>query len=314
VFSGVSRTAHLEDWLMPPHDELIQWCINVLIFGLLDVVIALAFWPIDNLERIKIMNLNETYEKINDLIDVELQTAVATESISTRQTRRDEIGKEISALRSQIATLNNRYQALPDLPPVYLVEWAKAVLQLVNLTFVVLDTTGVEDDSDIIRIYVVNREGKTVLDQLVMPERQHSANTLYTGISEEKLFLAYRLPEVWPRVHDVLRGRYVLSYNLNFVVNRLRENAEHYQLPGITLIGECLQNKARDYWGTYYPPKLTAICERIGHQLPQPATAPDRVAGQLALLRAMSQGITDVAPVAVGAAVEEAFEPEDDVF
>ena len=105
----------------------------------------------------------------------------------------------------------------------------------------------------------------------------------------------------------------MLAYNLNFVANRLRENAEHSQLPGITLIGEDLQTKARDYWGSYYQPKLTTICQRIGHQLPQPPTAPDRVAGQLALLKAMSQGITDVV-VPVGAGVEEAFEPEDNPF
>ena len=137
------------------------------------------------------MNLNEIYGHIEDLLEIELQTAVATQSIQTRQARREEISEGIHTLTSQVTTLVNRLRALPDLPPVHLVEWAKAVLQLPNLTFLVLDTTGVDDDSDIIRVYVVNREGKTVLDQLVMPERQHTANTPYTGISEEKLFLVH---------------------------------------------------------------------------------------------------------------------------
>jgi hypothetical protein len=260
------------------------------------------------------MDLNATYGHIEDLIEIELQTAVATESISTRQARREEIGKEISLLTREITTLNNRFRTLPELPPVHLVEWAKAVLQLPNLVFLVLDTTGVDDDSDIIRVYLADRQGEWLFDRLVKGGRWQHANTLYTGIAQEQVDAAPSLVDLWPHIQANLVGCYVLAYNLTFVRSRLDENATHYQLPGITLIGDDLQEKARVYWGEYYPPKLVKLCQRIGHTLPSPATAPDRVAGQLALLKAMSQGITDVASVKVGAAVEEAFEPEDNPF
>lgn len=258
------------------------------------------------------IDLNATYQKIEDLLAIELQTAVATESIATREKRREEIRKEIRNLSSQITTLNNRFLALPDLPPAHLIEWAKAVLQLPNLAFLVLDTTGVEDDSDIIRVYAADWLGQKIFDCMVRPQRYQWANTAYTGLTQAQVDVAPELIEVWTFVQAALTGRYVLSYNLQFVRSRLTENAEYYDLPPFALIGDDLQEKARSYWGEYYPPKLAKICQRIGHTLPQPATAPDRVAGQLALLKAMSQGITDVAvPVGVGAAEEAVFPNED---
>ena len=261
------------------------------------------------------MDLNATYGHIEDLIEIELQTAVATQSIQTRQARREEIRTGLSTLTYQITTLSNRFRELPGLPPAHLIEWAKAVLQLPNLAFLVLDTTGVDDDSDIIRVYAADWIGRKLFDCVVKPGRYQYANTEYTGLTGEQIDAAPTLTETWAYVQAALTGRYVLSYNLQFVKDRLQENAEHYELPGFALIGECLQEKARSYFGEYYPPKLVKLCQRIGHTLPQPATAPDRVAGQLAILRAMSQGITDV-PVPVGAGVEEAgdFLPEDNPF
>lgn len=268
-------------------------------------------WNQHNLRMEDTMNLNATYQKIEDLLAVELQTAVATESISTRQARRTEIGNEIANLSREITTLNNRFRMLPELPPVHLIDWARAVTSLPNLAFLVLDTTGVDDDSDIIRVYAADWTGQKLFDCLVKPGRYYHANTFYTGITQEQIDAAPTLTEVWTFVQAALTGRYVLSYNLQFVRSRLTENATHYGLPGFALIGECLQEKARSYWGEYYPPKLVKLCQRIGHTLPTPATAPDRVAGQLALLKAMAAGITDVAvPVGVGAAVED-YLPDD---
>jgi hypothetical protein len=238
------------------------------------------------------MNLNETYGRIEDMLEDEEH---AKESIQARQARREEIQKEIRVFSGHITKLNNRFQRLPELPPVYLVEWAQAVLTFANLAFVVLDTTSVDDDADIIRVLIADRGGLVMFDKLVRPQRNQWANTVYTGIAQEQVDAAPSLQALWPQIRVALEGRYVLAYNLSFVVSRLDENATHYGLSGITLIGECLQNKARDYWSTYYPPKLVGLCERIGLTLPSPA-APDRVQGQLALLKAMSQGIMDVAP------------------
>lgn len=249
------------------------------------------------------MNLNETYDHIEALLDLEEKMYISAAlpnitvplDLTAREERRKQIDAELLKLRTVMATLSRRFQRLPDLPPMYLVEWTQAVLKFQNLAFVVLDTTGVDDDSDIIRVLVANREGHTLYDHLVKPGRQQWANTVYTGIAQEQVDVAPSLADLWPFIEAELFGRYVLAYNLSFIKAHLDENAEHYGLPKITLIGEDLQEKAGLYWsGSYYRPKLAAICKRIGHELPQPATAPDRVAGQRALLLKMSQGIIDM--------------------
>lgn len=256
------------------------------------------------------MNLNETYGHIEDLLEIE---TVSSESVQTRQSRRHEIEKALSDLSAEVSKINHRFRLLPELPPAHLIEWARAVMALPNLTFLVLDTTGVDDDSDIIRVYAADWLGQKIFDCFVKPGRYQYANTEYTGITGEQIDAAPTLTEVWTFVQAALTGRYVLAYNLQFVRNRLGENAEHYGLSSFALIGDDLQEKARSYFGEYYPPKLVNLCKRIGHTLPQPATAPDRVAGQLALLKAMSQGITDK-PDLVGVGAAEDYLPEENPF
>jgi hypothetical protein len=240
------------------------------------------------------MDLNETYAKIESLLDLEEKLKTG-ESIKAHEDRRKEIMQSLTPLSTSISRLTQRLHRLPDLPPAYLITWAQAVLKFANLAFVVLDTTGVDDNSDIIRVFIANRAGRCDFDYLVRPQRQQYANTTYTGIAQEELDTFPSLSDIWPVIQSALAGRYVLAYNLPFVKARLDDNADHYGLPKITIIGEDLQEQARLYWTTrYYPPKLVDICHRIGHQLPRPATAPDRVAGHVALLTAMSQGIINV--------------------
>jgi hypothetical protein len=237
-------------------------------------------------------NLNETYSHIIRLLEAEEKPTAAT--IAEREARRAQIDQEMKTLSMALAPLRSRFHALPSIPDAYLVEWAEAVLQFYNLAFVVLDTTGVDEDSDIIRVLVADREGRTLFDHLIKPQRQQWANSIYTGIAQEQLDTAPALQDVWPFLHAELSGRYLLAFNLPFVNARLMESAEHYKLPPITLIGEDLQSRARSFWSSHYSPKLTDLCKRLGNALPTPATAPDRVVGQYTVLRAMSLGITDV--------------------
>ena len=241
------------------------------------------------------LDLQAQYNHIVGLLETEEKPTSAT--IAEREARRSQIDQELKTLAAAITPLRSRFHALPTIPDAYLVSWAEAVLLMPNLAFVVLDTTGVDEDSDIIRVFAADREGHTLFDHLVKPTRQQWANSIYTGIAQEQLDTALQFDDIWSLLQTELSGRYILAFNLAFVNARLMENAEHYKLPPITLIGEDLQEKARTFWGSYYSPKLADLCKRIGHELPQPPTAPDRVAGQYTLLRAMSLGITDV-PVA----------------
>lgn len=173
--------------------------------------------------------------------------------------------------------------------------WAQAMLDFPNLTFAAIDTTGLEDDADIIRIALVDGQGALLFDHLIQPQRQPGqANTAYTGITNEYLLAAPTLADVWDEVRAAFRGRYILTYGLLFLAQRLRENASAYGLPPLTLIGSCLMDRAKYYYQSPTNLRLANVCRRIGYLLPQPATILDRLAAQRVLLVAMSQGVTDI--------------------
>src|SRR6266536_5538659 len=72
--------------------------------------------------------------------------------------------------------------------------------------------------------------------------------------------------------------------------------------PPVFLIGDCLQERASTYYHASSSLKLADALVRIGYTLPAPAPAPARAQGQLALLQAMSEGMTS--------ARHEATEPD----
>lgn len=217
-------------------------------------------------------------------------------TLAERMARRQQIHQALHDISVQVRVITSRYARLEKLPPLSIVQEAQALLDMPNLVFVVLDTTGVHEQSDILRMCVVDRQGSIVFDRIVKPKRLQFANTEYTGILQEQVDLAPSISVVWQEFRRAVAAHFVLSYNLPFVQSKLSENAEYYGLEAIHLVGDCLQEKAELYFQGDYPraPKLTLATRRIGHPLSEPTLAPERAQGQLALLKAMSQGITTV--------------------
>jgi hypothetical protein len=179
--------------------------------------------------------------------------------------------------------MNNSNQALSG--------WAKAVMQLVNLVFLVLDTTGVKRDSDILRILIVDLAGKELYHQLVRPLRHTGEpNTAYTGILQADLDQAQSLSEQWAAFEEIIRGKFVLSYGLDFVQERLTENAQANHLPPIYLVGDCLYELASHYTHRSQGVKLSAALSYVGHPMLIPANAMGRAQAQIALIKAIGDG------------------------
>ena len=246
-------------------------------------------------------NLNWTVlaQTIERLLQREENVSVANRGdIGASMLRRKEIEAGIAQLENATSELVRRERRLPQLPNEAIMNWAEAVLSMRNMSIVVLDTTGVRDDSDILRIYAINSQGEEIIDQIVRPERQMDANTAYTGISQQEIENAPNLTKVWEFIQATLKGRYCISFNFKFVEGRLKENIEHYGLARLSFLGDCLMEKAHAYFNIrMYSTglKLPEACLRIGHQIPSsPPQAASRAAACLALLKAMSQGVMSV--------------------
>lgn len=170
--------------------------------------------------------------------------------------------------------------------------WAQALLEFENLRFVVIDTTSIKKDADIIRFVAMDQHG-FVDESLFIDSRRYPGqlNTEWTGITPTDM-MDEGLSDLWYDVQTALKGNFVLAYGLDFIQERLDENAAHYGLKPVQLIGDCLMQTSVQYFKqtgfTGYNIKLVDACARIGHILPDKPNAEQRARGQLMLLKAMA--------------------------
>lgn len=238
------------------------------------------------------LDLNALTTKIDQLLADEKSVHIDShEAYLISLNRRMELIDLQQKLTTNVQMCINRISRLARLADEENVRWASAVLMM-NPVFLVLDTTGLSNDSDIIRVFIRDENG-VLFDTIVKPLRQtNGCNTRFTGITQTNLEEAPTLSGIWEKLRCILRGRYVLSYNLEFVKGRLDENAKHYGLPALSMIAKCLQRTTAAYFNSYGSIKLGSACGNIGYPLPTYPTAPERALGQVQLLLAMTQGIT----------------------
>lgn len=217
-----------------------------------------------------------------------------------QRARRAVLAGYIQQLEQAVAEIRRRLESLPKLAHPAHVHRAQAVLAMPNLAFLEVDTDGLFADADILRIALVDQTGTVLFDRLCQPRRPLGEKIArLTGLTQEQIAQAPRLPDVWPQVQAAFAGHYILSFNLEFDSGKLAECAARYDLPPLPLIGECLMLRAQEYYGISAYPKLADLCRRLGYPLPEHPhqDALDRARGQVRLLSAMSQGVTH-APVA----------------
>lgn len=168
--------------------------------------------------------------------------------------------------------------------------WARALTLLENLVFIVLDTTSLKKDADIIRILIVDLEGTELYHQIVNPLRHPGEpNTAYTGIFQDELGQAQTLREQWPAIMEALKGKYTLAYGHDFVQERLDDAAQAYGLEPVYLVGDCLLHTMCSYAHRPNGINLASALNYVGF----PRFVPDaksRAAAQIVLLKAIADG------------------------
>ncbi|GER87596.1 hypothetical protein KDW_17580 [Dictyobacter vulcani] len=209
-----------------------------------------------------------------------------------RQQRRQHLLNQIQQLEKEAQSLRSQARNLPTLPPLKSIQWAQSVRAMPNLMFLEVDTTGLHEDAEIIRLVLLNIHGQTLFDCLAIPSQPLSKSLVtITGLTNAEIQAAgIPIVEALSKLCKVMQGAYVLSYNLDFDLGKLREATQRHQLSEITLIGEDLMARAMSYFHQSSYPKLEGLCKQIGQPLPsQPhQTALDRARGQIAVLNAIA--------------------------
>jgi DNA polymerase III alpha subunit (gram-positive type) len=179
-----------------------------------------------------------------------------------------------------------------NIPPSVYFEWAKQLFEKPNLAFLEVDTTGLGDDDEIIRILLLDCNGKPLFNTFICGDKDIPEKiSMITGVTNKHLDSAPALIDAWEDISQAFKGKYIISFNLEFDVEMLETAAERYELERFGISGECLMRRAMLYSRSHSYSKLADLCAYIGQPLPDYPyrTAFHRAKGQIAILRAIFQ-------------------------
>lgn len=239
-------------------------------------------------------NPNEIVTALNDLLHQEQNLGPVQDinDLMSRMARRATMRDHLKQLTNLSKEMNQRIQHLPLLPPLDIVRWAQAVLAMSNLVFLEVDTTGLHQEAEIIRLVVLNAGAEPLLDCYVKPSDLLAGQTIYlTGITPYQIEQdGIPVQEAIARLADTLEGKYVLSYNLAFDEEQLGYATKRLGISPLVIIGDCLMQQVTRYLGATSYPKLADLCRQAGEPLPQRPhqTALHRASGQKAILHALA--------------------------
>jgi hypothetical protein len=215
-----------------------------------------------------------------------------TQRLAELEARHQTIDEIIGAIEDTADRLRRRASRFSRLPDREAIQWARTVLRLPNLAFPEVDTDGLSEDADLLRVVLLKQEGEPLSKQTVKPRRPLSDNIRHLRAMEPgEVADAPTLTQVWDELTRALCGRSLLSFNLPLATGKLAENAARSHLSPVTIIGACLMKRAgRSFKQSTYP-NLSALCARTGHPFPDHPT--QTAWGQIALVKALSEGMTD---------------------
>jgi DNA polymerase III epsilon subunit-like protein len=249
------------------------------------------------------MEFGTIVHEIRAILDQEQHSNPVTslEEYEARWQRRELLRSHLKALDTEVRALREQAKRMPALPPMSTVRWAQAMFAMPNLAFLEVDTTGLGVDAEIVRLTVFDAREHLLLDQLVKPSMQLSQQTTsLTGITGAQVNTSgVSIQIALDQLRRVIRGRYILSYNMNFDRTKLSEATQRLQSEEIFFVGEDLMQHAMQYFSLSAYPRLEQLCRQAGFPLPDPPnqTSLDRARGQIRLLRVMTTGVTEKIPL-----------------
>lgn len=123
----------------------------------------------------------------------------------------------------------------------------------VGQKFVIADfeTTGFENDDEIIQIGSIDQDGHVLLDTLVKPV-QPIRNSDYHGIHDAMVADAPTFPRVYPLIRAALEGKIVLAYNYAYDSRMLDQVcARHGLEPIVPLQSACIMELYAQFYGEW---------------------------------------------------------------
>ena len=109
---------------------------------------------------------------------------------------------------------------------------ARALLGHPRLRVLDIETTGVDDDAELVEVAVLDGAGRVLVDSLVRPEHgvPPEARAIH-GLDDAHLVLAPRIADLWPALGEALHDAVVVGYHVAFDLHLLRLERQRHKLP-----------------------------------------------------------------------------------
>ena len=166
--------------------------------------------------------------------------------------------------------------------------------------FLDTETTGIERNSQIVEICILDDDGEIVFESLVRPTSSIPADVVRIHhITNEMVARAPGWHHVWPQVQAVLAGRLVGIYNAEFDLRMFQQTHASYNLrwplnPGFTSF--CIMKLYAQFYGDWNPSRGSYrwhSLEAAGRQSRVPLPNSHRAQDDASLARAILHYIAE---------------------
>lgn len=124
----------------------------------------------------------------------------------------------------------------------YMTEAKKTAQFWLDKDCLILDTetTGLDDNAEIIEISIIDKDFNVILNALVKPSCKISKKaTAINKITDKDVEHEQTFDEVYPRLKAILRDRLVIIYNKKFNTRILNQTIDLYDFKRIKFESEC---------------------------------------------------------------------------
>lgn len=119
---------------------------------------------------------------------------------------------------------------------------AKEAKAIFEKDFVVLDTetTGLDENAEIVEIAILDKDGKALLDTLVKPKNRIPAQASDVhGITNRDVKHAPSWEDIYPIFREVIQNKTVVIYNSKYDNRIIKQTCSLYGLPNARRKSEC---------------------------------------------------------------------------
>ena len=134
------------------------------------------------------------------------------------------------------------------------IKWARELLARPNWVLLDTETTGIDDQAEIIQLGVTDNTGQPIIDNmLIKPLKQYipTAATNVHHITWEMVDKSPSFLQVWPLLDSILRNNHVVIFNAAYDTRLITQTARLYRIPVPPYSSSCAMLNYAQYLGDW---------------------------------------------------------------